>query len=107
MASRSVNLTDLRQLIDMAIDRIVIESGNVEFPIDPKKELYWEVAVNELFDMGKKPGEPTVGSLADDANFVGAAARSNPVTIYSLVHAAGLLRYIAEQFSSSNSPKPE
>jgi hypothetical protein len=103
MAEGSIDLRSLKLLVDAALDRLISEGGSNELVVNPERNLYWDLPPRTLFDTSKRPGEFDVGSVLDDAGFVSVAAASpGPTAIYSLVHAAPILRYIAEEFSHSD-----
>jgi hypothetical protein len=98
-----IDLAKLRDVLTASLDHIIALRGTTKVPIDGVRDFYWDIAENALSDMSTHPAAD-VGRLSDDADFVALAAAGLalgevPVP-YVLVHAAPLVRYIAERHAA-------
>jgi hypothetical protein len=93
-----IRVQDLRAALTIILDHIVDDLGIESIPIDPARELYWDIPQELLCDLSNKTPRLDVGSLRDDWHFLATMGteRSEAVS-YMLIHAAPLLRYIAER----------
>jgi hypothetical protein len=98
MGSSGIDLERLRIAVNAIIDHLIQDLGIKSVQIDGADDFYWTYSSPEVYDSSKKPGEPEVGRLTDDADFVRLVRRGESGDIsYSLVHVAPLLKYIGEK----------
>ena len=100
MKKDTIDLEALKTFIAQALDDLIMMNKSKVLNIDTDQDNYWELAGAAMFEVGTRPEALDVGSLRDDVDFLNLAMSQRrggtPPDIYSLVHAAPLLRYIAE-----------
>ena len=110
MAPATIKLCLLKEAISLLLDRSMLSCVDGELTIDPAKVYYLDVAPESLNDIGSKTPILTVGSLLDDneflANMMASEDEKSEPIVYMLIHAAPLLRYIAEDFASGKQFRP-
>jgi hypothetical protein len=94
----AIPVTELRAILNLILDHIVDDLGVTSIPIDPARELYWDIPQKQLSDLSNETPHLGIGSLRDDWYFLTTigTARSDAVALM-LIHAAPLLRYIGEK----------
>lgn len=99
--SNRINLQEVRTALNTVLDYLMNDLKLSAVEIDPERDLYWHVPVNELNDMSKAPKGLDVGKLGDDFDFVKLIGPGEGGdAAYNLVHIAPLLRYIGENVRS-------
>lgn len=99
--SDRINLQEVRTALNAVLDHLTNDLKLSTVEIDPERNLYWHVPVNEVYDMSKAPQGMDVGKLSDDSDFVKLIRRGEAGdAAYNLVHIAPLLRYIGEKVKS-------
>ena len=100
MKKDTIDLEDLKTFIAQALDDLIMINKSKTLSIDTNRDNYWELTGAAMFEVETRPDVLDVGSLKDDVDFLKLAMSQRkggmPPDIYSLVHAAPLLRYIAE-----------
>ena len=96
-----IDLEELKTFITYILDELVRTNKSKTIGIDLNKDNYWELAGDAMFAVETKPKALDVGSLSDDVDLLNLAMsqqkKGASLDVYSLVHAAPLLRYIAER----------
>jgi hypothetical protein len=94
-----IETAKLRELIVKTLDYIADDLGVAVISIDDSNNFYWNIPGEQLSVMRDAP-KPDVGSLSDDCDFIRLAHASlekgEAPAPYILIHAAPLLRYVAE-----------
>jgi len=91
--STSIQIPTLRAHVNAMLD-LFEQKGLSSFPLD--RDFYWSIPWGSEYVLSEVP-TPDVGSLADDAEFLGEEGRA-PVAMM-LCHAAPLLHYLGQRAS--------
>ena len=89
-----IDLAKLKMILMKIIDDVTANVSRVSL----KDDDYWEIDSNDRYDLTKVPGDPVVGKLSDDWDFLLPLLDddADEAVPYLLVHVAPLLRAIAE-----------
>jgi hypothetical protein len=91
-----IKISELRSVVNQILDHIEHDLGQKSVALD--QDDYWDVADDERYDPNKSPEKYVVGRLHDDWEFLCSILRDKDRAVaLMLVHAAPLLRRIAEQ----------
>lgn len=91
---RTIDISTVKAAVNLLLDHIM-ESGLKELPLN--EQLYWKVLDNEKYVMNKPPGDPGVGDLFADLDFVeGVVSDGQQLTALTLTELGPLLTYIGE-----------
>lgn len=95
-----INLEKLQIVVNQLFDHIIKTRHVNSIKLASNQNYYWQIEPEKLYDISVKPSEFTVGSLADDWDFVSSLLdkNSDPVA-YQLTEVAPLLNYIGEALS--------
>jgi hypothetical protein len=97
---KSVDLRELQSVINRILEHIIETKGVKR--IDLKKDFYWTIPTEGLYQMEEEPKQLDVGSLYDDLEFVrGLTNIENDPVAYQLTEVAPLLRYLGEVVKES------
>ncbi|MFO0579731.1 MAG: hypothetical protein U1A78_37635 [Polyangia bacterium] len=89
-----IAISDLRTVIDKLLVQME-ESGQTS--VELKKDFYWSVQPDDLYNPYQSPKELTLGQLTDDwSELQGILQGTKEPLPYALVWAAALLRYAGE-----------
>jgi hypothetical protein len=90
-------MTAFKQALDTVLDHIIRDLDMEAVPIDPERDFYWNLSEKDLYDTTKRNPTLDVGRIVDDWEFFSKTPEDREQTIaYMLIHAAPLLRYLAE-----------
>jgi hypothetical protein len=91
---RSINISELRVVVDSILSRIEHELDIKE--IELTKNYYWNIDDEVLYMGENKEGNITVGSLCDDMEFLMPLLHDKEQAFpLMLIHVAPILRYLA------------
>jgi len=91
---RTIDIATVKAAVNLLLDHIM-ENGLGKLPLN--EQLYWKVLDNEKYVMNKTPGEPGVGDLFTDLDFVEAVVSDGQqLTALTLTELGPLLTYIGE-----------
>ncbi|MBX3351276.1 MAG: hypothetical protein KF747_21345 [Nitrospira sp.] len=87
-----IEIKQLQMIANKLFDHIIHSRGVQKITLD--KNFYWDIPLDELYDVEKRP-ELVMGSLYDDWEFVSDLLdkNSDPVSV-SLTELAPLLRHL-------------
>ncbi len=89
-----IKVEDLKVCINSILDHIINDLKLSKIELD--QDFYWQIPEDELFLLGTKPENLTMGSLIDDQDFLQTIMTDKECAIsLMLLHAYPLLRYIA------------
>lgn len=90
-----IKLTELKSIIDRLFKHI-IEVRGVE-KVEVKKNLYWNIPEETLYNVNEDPKDIDIGSLCDEWDFISSLLdESKQPVAYQLTEVAAILRYIGE-----------
>jgi hypothetical protein len=106
-----IDVTKLRDMIVSVLDHMSNDLNIKTVAIGERDNFYWEVAADQMWTFETTTPQLEVGSLSDDCEFTMLAAddllESGQVPDrYTLIHAAPLLRFIAEGAWITNPANP-
>ena len=108
MVAAEIDFVKLKTSVNGILDVLIERSRRAPYIIDERKNNYWEILGDDLFDISNKPSQLGMGSLSDDLelleNYIRQLNEGNSPVIYNLIHIVPILRYIAEQHSQSDNP---
>lgn len=88
----NVQIHELRAMAEQLLSRL--EQAGVS-AIELKKDYYWSIPSESLYDPYKNPTELTLGQLSDDLQELRAIqSGQTPPLPYALVWLSSLLRYV-------------
>ncbi len=91
-----IKLIDLKNVTERLFDHIMKIRGEQEVEID--KSFYWNIPLDELFDMDKKPIDFDIGSLSDDWDFLSGLLEEDTIPVArQLTELSALFRIIGEK----------
>jgi hypothetical protein len=92
--SETIDILELRRLIERILDDLESALGTKK--IEVVQNLYWEVGLDDAFDLTQVPAQLNVGSLVDDIFFLKKIEESgSPPSLLSLLHIYPILKYLA------------
>jgi hypothetical protein len=93
-----LQVEDLRRVVNLILDHILIDVNVRSVEINSENNLYWEIGEPTRYNMeNPNPQSDEVGSLADDWHFLSKVESREEAVSLLLIHAAPLLRYIGER----------
>lgn len=91
----TVSVELLRKIMNRALDHVRDVSGDT---IDLERDFFWSVPSDELYDVYTRPEELDIGQLTESwGNLTALQQDSEPVTAYTLVWIADVLRALGHQ----------
>jgi hypothetical protein len=90
-----IDIEKLRSITNLIFDHI-IEDVKIK-QIELRKDYYWDIDTEQLYNMKNDPTELGVGQLYDDWEFLTKIENRDEAVAYMLTHLAPLLRYIGEE----------
>jgi hypothetical protein len=90
-----IDIEKLRSITNLIFDHI-IEDVKIK-QIELRKDYYWDIDTEQLYNMKNDPIELGVGQLYDDWEFLTKIENRDEAVAYMLTHLAPLLRYIGEE----------
>ncbi len=92
----TVDISHLRLAIDNIFSHIESSLGISEISIED--DYYWNIGLDDLEDMDKRPSVLEVGQLSDDMSFLSSSLDEGLDSVsFMLVHAAPLLIFLAKK----------
>jgi hypothetical protein len=92
-----LKIEDLKRVVNLILDHILVDLDVRAVEINPRNELYWNMGAEMLHDMENENPQLDVGSLTDDWHFLSKVDNREEAVSLLLIHAAPLLRYVGER----------
>jgi hypothetical protein len=93
-----IKLGELKSVIGVLLDKAIAASDNGILSIPDNRDYHWDVPTQEISLPDKQPPQPVAGRFSDDWEFLRPMLqKKEQVIVYTLVHVAPILRYLAEE----------
>jgi hypothetical protein len=91
------SVADLKAIVAKILDHVIEDIGVTELKLE--NNFYWSISEEELYKLNDEKPTLSVGSLADDWEFLRSLLNEEREQSPSLmlIHAAPLLRYIGQR----------
>jgi len=88
-----IRRNDLKKILYALINELD-KSQNNSFLLE--KDLYWNIPFDELFNVYEEPKDITIGSIAEDWEFLQKINNGREVLSYDFIKVSNILKLLAE-----------